>query len=47
MTVPEQKLYQSLTKNTFRQKIRLEQERINWEEAWDMIKKISVEVSDT
>jgi hypothetical protein len=38
LTEPEQKLYQSLKKNTFGQKVRLEQEKINWEEAWGVIR---------
>jgi len=38
LTEPEQKLYQSLKKNTFGQKVRLEQEKINWEEAWEVIR---------
>jgi len=43
MTVPEQNLYQSLKKNIFGNKVRLEQERINWEDAWDAVKAGSYE----
>ena len=41
LTGSEQKLYQSLKDNLLGQKVRLEQERINWEEAWNVIKILS------
>jgi len=37
LTDTEQKLFQALKGNTFGQQIRLEQERINWDEAWNVL----------
>ncbi|OSI14726.1 hypothetical protein BWD09_09825 [Neisseria dentiae] len=38
LTHSEQQLYQSIKENTLGQHIRLEQERIRWDVAWDVIK---------
>ena len=37
LTSAEQKLYQSIKRNAWGQQIRLEQERIRWNEAWNVI----------
>ena len=37
LTSTEQKLYQSIKGNACGQKVRLEQERIRWDVAWDAI----------
>ena len=40
LTVDEQKLYQALKNNVFGQNVRLEQERIGWDYAWNILRNI-------
>jgi len=46
LTDAEQKLYQSLKNNAWGQKIRLEQERIRWDEAWNALQGVIAFQSD-